>query len=170
MKFTSQYSLGLLCVAGLLIAWTGAPAAAEKTPALQVAAKNESSKLFGPLDWPMWGGNALRNNAPEAKDIPAEWEPGEFDDKEGIWQKGSGSNVAWVSNLGSQSYGNPVVANGKVYVGTNNGFGYIKRYPATVDLGCLLAFSEKDGAFLWQHSSEKLPTGRVHDWPLQGIC
>ena len=34
----------------------------------------------------------------------------------------------------------------------------------------LLCFSEKDGKFLWQHSNEKLPTGRVHDWPLQGIC
>ncbi len=29
---------------------------------------------------------------------------------------------------------------------------------------------EKTGKLLWQHSSEKLPTGRVHDWPNQGIC
>jgi hypothetical protein len=34
----------------------------------------------------------------------------------------------------------------------------------------LLAFDEQTGKFLWQHSSEKLPTGRVHDWPDQGIC
>ena len=34
----------------------------------------------------------------------------------------------------------------------------------------LLCFDIKDGKFLWQHSSEKLPTGRVHDWPLQGVC
>jgi outer membrane protein assembly factor BamB len=72
--------------------------------------------------------------------------------------------------LGSETYGNPVVANGKVYVGTNNGSGYISRYPANVDLGVLLCFDEKDGTFLWQHSNEKLPTGRVHDWPDQGIC
>jgi hypothetical protein len=26
------------------------------------------------------------------------------------------------------------------------------------------------GTFLWQDSSEKLASGRVHDWPLQGIC
>src|SRR5947208_1496478 len=32
---------------------------------------------------------------------------------------------------------------------------------------CLLAFAVK---LPWQHSSEKLPSGRVHDWPLQGIC
>jgi outer membrane protein assembly factor BamB len=37
-------------------------------------------------------------------------------------------------------------------------------------LGVLLCFDEKTGEFLWQHSNEKLPTGRVHDWPDQGIC
>lgn len=148
------------------VSWAG-----EKVPARQVALKSDGAgKLFGPLDWPMWGGNSLRNNTPEAKNIPTEFTPGDIDEKTSHWTPGSGENVLWVSNLGSQSYGNPVVANGQVYVGTNNGYGYIKRYPATVDLGCLLAFSEKDGKFLWQHSSEKLPTGRVHDWPLQGIC
>ena len=39
-----------------------------------------------------------------------------------------------------------------------------------VDLGVLVCFDEQTGEFLWQHSSEKLITGRVHDWPLQGIC
>jgi outer membrane protein assembly factor BamB len=34
----------------------------------------------------------------------------------------------------------------------------------------LLCFRESDGQFLWQHSNEKLPTGRVHDWELQGVC
>jgi hypothetical protein len=73
--------------------------------------------------------------------------------------------------LGSETYGNPVIANGKVYVGTNNGNAYIKRYPSSVDLGVLvICLSEKDGKFLWQHSNEKLSTGRVHDWPNQGIC
>ena len=63
-----------------------------------------------------------------------------------------------------------MIANGQVYVGSNNGAGYLKRYPAEIDLGVLLCFSEKDGKFLWQHSNEKLPTGRVHDWPMQGVC
>ena len=31
-------------------------------------------------------------------------------------------------------------------------------------------FRPKTGKFLWQASSPKLSTGRVHDWPLQGIC
>jgi outer membrane protein assembly factor BamB len=123
----------------------------------------------GPLDWGQWGGSSIRNNTPQGKDIPSEWTIGSFD-KNGKWVKDDSKNVKWASHLGSQSYGNPVVANGQVYVGTNNGAGYLKRYPATVDLGVLLSFREKDGQFLWQHSNEKLPTGRVHDWPLQGVC
>ena len=81
-----------------------------------------------------------------------------------------GVNIKWVARLGSQTYGNPVVAGGRVWVGTNNGAGYLKRYPADVDLGCLLCFDESDGRFLWQASSEKLPSGGAQDWPLQGIC
>lgn len=111
-----------------------------------------------PGDWPQWGGSAKRNNTPAGKDIPTSWDVD------------SGENIVWSAQVGSQTYGNPVVANGKVLVGTNNGAGYIERYPAKVDLGCLLCFDDASGDFLWQHSSEKLPTGRVHDWPLQGIC
>lgn len=112
----------------------------------------------GSKDWPQWGGSYSRNNTPDGANIPVKW------DVE------SGENILWSMPLGSETYGNPVVANGKVFVGTNNGNGYIKRYPSSVDLGCLVCFSEKDGTFLWQHSNEKLPTGRVHDWPHQGIC
>jgi outer membrane protein assembly factor BamB len=121
-------------------------------------------------DWNQWGGSPVRNNTPDAKGLPIEWAPGDFDADTGAWNPATSKNVVWVAALGSQSYGNPVVAGGKAYVGTNNGKGWLKRYPPAIDLGCLLAFSAKDGAFLWQDSSEKLPTGRVHDWPLQGIC
>jgi outer membrane protein assembly factor BamB len=121
-------------------------------------------------DWSQWGGSPARNNVSPATNIPAEWTPGDFDLDTGVWQPATSMNVAWVAALGSQSYGNPVVAGGKAYVGTNNGKGWLDRYPPAVDLGCLLAFDVKDGSFLWQDSSEKLPTGRVHDWPLQGIC
>ena len=121
-------------------------------------------------DWNQWGGSPIRNNVSPAKNIPTEWNPGEFDPATGAWKPETSKNVAWVAPLGSQSYGNPVVAGGKVFVGTNNGKGWLERYPAEVDLGCLLAFDRTDGSFLWQDSSEKLPTGRVHDWPLQGIC
>jgi outer membrane protein assembly factor BamB len=121
-------------------------------------------------EWNQWGGSSSRNNTPEGKDIPTAWNVGKFDYRTGEWDSSAAKNIRWVAKLGSQTYGNPVVADGKVFVGTNNSGGWLARYPAEVDLGCLLAFDVKDGKFLWQHSSEKLPTGRVHDWPLQGIC
>ena len=136
-----------------------------------IAARADISKLeVGKLDWPQWGGSRLRNNVPEGRGIPVDWHPGEFDRETGDWIPDKARNIKWVARLGSQSYGNPVVANGRVFVGTNNGAGYLERYPSRVDLGCLLCFDEQTGKFLWQYSSEKLATGRVHDWPLQGIC
>jgi outer membrane protein assembly factor BamB len=153
---------------------SGIPAqqvAVAKAPSKDAAAAPENAPQgVGKGDWGQWGGNSKRNNTPEGKNIPSEWSIGSFDLKTGEWQKDEAENVKWASALGSQSYGNPVVANGHVYVGSNNGAGYLKRYPATVDLGVLLCFDEKSGKFLWQHSNEKLPTGRVHDWPLQGVC
>ena len=117
-----------------------------------------STMKVKPGDWPQFGGSYFRNNVPEGKGIATEWDVD------------TGENIKWSAMLGSETYGNPIVANGKVYVGTNNGSGYMKRYPSLVDLGCLLCFDEETGEFLWQHSSEKLPGGRVNDWPHQGIC
>ncbi len=122
------------------------------------------------LNWPQWGGDAQHNNTPIGHNIPTEWNTGNFDYRTGEWDPSEAKNIKWVSRLGSQTYGNAVVADKHIYVGTNNSGGWLKRYPSKVDLGCLLCFDTETGDFLWQHSSEKLPSGRVHDWPLQGIC
>jgi hypothetical protein len=121
-------------------------------------------------DWSQWGGTSYRNNVPVGTNIPTSWAIGSFDRKTYEWNSEGSENIKWVARVGSQTYGNPVSAAGKIYVGTNNSAGYLARYPAAVDLGCMICFDAKDGSFLWQHSSEKLSTGRVHDWPLQGIC
>ena len=181
---TAQLTFTLLAIFGLTVAGSqlscGAPpksapatikTAAKAAPSKDLAAKASGAPVgVGALDWGQWAGSSARNNTPQGKNIPTEWNIGAFDAKTGKWIKDDSKNIKWVAALGSQSYGNPVVANGQVYVGSNNGAGYLKRYPATIDLGVLLAFSEADGKFLWQHSNEKLPTGRVHDWPLQGVC
>ncbi len=122
------------------------------------ALEDIAERDVGEHDWPQWGGWYGKNNTPFGENIPTEW------DVE------AGENILWSAPLGSQTYGNAVIANGQVYVGTNNHHGYLPRYPKTVDLGVLVAFDEKTGDFLWQHSSPKLSTGRVHDWPDQGIC
>ena len=107
-------------------------------------------------DWPMWGGRADRNMVSNEKGMPASWD---------VKTK---KNVKWVASLGSQSYGNAVVAGGKIFVGTNNeGL----RDPKIVgDKGVLMAFNEADGAFLWQNVTDKLAAGRVNDWPYQGVA
>ncbi len=121
-------------------------------------------------DWSQWGGSPSRNNTPVVKGLPTEWNVGRFDRRNGQWLGGSVKNVQWVAKLGSDSYGSPVIAGGKVFCATNNGAGYLDRYPAEVHLGCLLAFRETDGRFLWQHSAEKLKAGRDVDEPDSGMC
>src|SRR6266481_1057293 len=107
-------------------------------------------------DWPMWGGTPDRNMVSSMKGIPTTWD---------VKTK---KNVKWVVELGSQSYGNPVVAGGMVFVGTNN---ENTKDPAVKgDKGVLMAFRESDGEFLWQDVSDKLPSGRANDWPFQGVC
>jgi outer membrane protein assembly factor BamB len=90
---------------------------------------------------------------------------------DGEWIKDEAKNIKWVAKLGSQTYRAPIVADGRVFVGTNNyGGQYLKRYSKSTDLGRMLCFRESDGKFLWQHSSEKLLSGRVHDMPAQGVA
>jgi outer membrane protein assembly factor BamB len=153
---------------------SAAPAAKTElvdTVAANDAAKSPPAAASSPQgEWNQWGGTAGRNNTPEGRNIPTEWTMGKFNLRTGEWLRQGSKNIKWVGKLGSQTYGNPVVADGKAFVGSNNGGGWIERYPADVDLGCLIAFDVRDGKFLWQHSNEKLPTGRVHDWPEQGVC
>ena len=115
-------------------------------------------QLKGLQDWSQWGGDSGRNNVSVAKRLAT------------TWDVRTGKNIHWDADLGSQTYGTPVVANNKVFVGTNNGRGYNDRFPANVDLGCLLCFDQSTGRFLWQHSSKKLATGRANDWPEQGVA
>jgi outer membrane protein assembly factor BamB len=117
-----------------------------------------------------WGGSSSRNNVLRPGPLPTQWQVGQIDPASGAWEPKGAKNIRWVARLGSQTYGAPVVAAGKVFCGTNNGAGYLARYPASVDLGCLLAFDARTGRFLWQLSREKLPTGQAHDWPEVGIC
>jgi outer membrane protein assembly factor BamB len=107
-------------------------------------------------DWPMWGGTMDRNMVSNMKGIPDKWDIG------------SKENIRWVATLGSQSYGNPVVAEGVVLVGTNNEG--LRDPKQAGDRGVLIAFRESDGEFLWQITHEKLASGRVNDWPYQGVC
>ena len=131
----------------------GIPAAARNGLLLVLLAGGSA----GAQDWPMWGGTPDRNMVSDSTArLPAEWDVD------------SGHNVRWVAALGSQTYGNPVVAGGRVFVGTNNEALYDKEIVG--DKGILIAFDAATGEFLWQMVSDKLLSGRVNDWPYQGVC
>lgn len=106
-------------------------------------------------DWPMWGGTPERNMTSAVKGLPESWNAKD------------GTNIKWKAQIGSNSNGNPVVADGKIFLGTNNGN---PRNPEiTGDRGVLMCFRESDGQFLWQAVTDKLESGGS-DWPEEGVC
>ena len=135
-------------LAGLVWLAVAGPAAAPATPASPAAPAT-------PQDWPMWGGTSSRNMSSPMTGLPA------------TWDLKTGANIKWKAELGSTSYGNPVVSDGKVFVGTNNANPRNPRI--TEDKGVLMCFRESDGAFLWQALTDKLEAGKEQDWPEQGI-
>jgi outer membrane protein assembly factor BamB len=120
-------------------------------------------------DWPMFGGTLQRNmvNTTE-KGVPTEWD---------VEEK---THIKWVAELGSKAYGGPVISGGKVFIGTNNDRPRNPRDTAPdpknparkipVDKSVVMCFDEATGKFLWQAVHDKLASGRVNDWPREGIC
>ena len=99
------------------------------------------------------------------KNIPAEPTP-------------NGPTQLWKADLGSRSYGGPIVAGGKVLVGTNNEVPRNKRDTSKdaagdvspIDRGVVMCFDAKTGKFEWQAVHDKLESGQVNDWPREGVC
>ena len=142
-KFLPPRPLAPWSLAALAIAAAGAIALASDPPS-------------GGKDWPMWGGTPDRNMVSSMKGLPVDWD---------VKTK---KNIKWVADLGSRSYGNPVVAGGMVFVGTNNEL--VRDKAQGGDRGVLMAFSEATGEFLWQQTHVKLEAGRANDWPFQGVA
>ena len=114
------------------------------------------SSAAGAQDVGMFGNTPSRNMTSDETGLPSEWETS------------TGANVLWSEPVRSQAYGGPVIAGGRVYVGTNNEG---RRDPGIEgDKGVAMAFDATTGEFLWQMVHDKLSAGRVNDWPLQGIC
>src|SRR4051794_22918614 len=75
------------------------------------AARAQQAREDAARAWPLFGGSVSRNlvNLVE-KDIPTDWDVTPNKQK----------NVKWAVNLGSKAYGGPIVAGGKIFIGTNN--------------------------------------------------
>jgi outer membrane protein assembly factor BamB len=121
-----------------------------------------SGLVLGPLclpahaaDQPQWGQAWSRNMVSAEQGLPDAFDPQ------------SGRNIQWSAQLGTESHSSPVVAGGRVYIGTNNGH---PRDPAQHgDRGVLMCFDEKTGRFLWQLLFPKRDEDIYFDWPNSGI-
>ncbi len=119
-------------------------------------------------DWPQWGGlTPGRNMYSPAKGMPAEVDPGKFQAGTEEVDMGTTKNVKWVAKLGSQTYGNPTVSQGRIFVGTNNESPRDEQHQG--DRSILLCIDEQTGKFLWQLVVPKLASGKVNDWEYLGI-
>src|SRR5262249_25604657 len=91
--------------------------------------------------WPMFGGHIDCNmvNLTE-KGVPEEWE---------TRKNQPHKNLKWVAKLGSRAYGGPIIAGGKIFIGTNNGAPRNDRdrnpmNKKPLDKGVLMCFRESD--------------------------
>src|SRR3954467_13750638 len=72
-------------------------------------------------DWPAWGGKDLgRNMVSPEKGLPDDFKPGEKSPMGDGMLPGSTKDVRWVMKLGTLICGNPTVAAGRVFIGSDD--------------------------------------------------
>jgi outer membrane protein assembly factor BamB len=119
-------------------------------------------------DWTQWGGGPTRNMVSPETGLPIDLGPGKKLKGSEEIDMAATKNCLWVAKLGSQSYGTPSVANGKVFVGTNN---EAPRNSQIIgDRGIVMVFDANTGKFQWQMVTPKLGAGKVSDWEFLGMC
>ena len=122
-------------------------------------------------DWPQWGRTENRNLVSAEEGLPdsftrGERVGGEIDPK-------TAENVRWVARMGSSAYGNPTVANGRVYVGTDDEtLTDDERFQRT-EGGLVKCLDEATGKLLWQlvvPKRTKIPEGAHYGHQHLGTC
>lgn len=123
-------------------------------------------------DWPQWGGRAERNMMSDEPGLPETFSRGTREPEGGIDPQ-TAQNVKWVVKLGSATYGNPTIANGRVYVGTDDmnltGDQRLKRTRG----GLVQCFDEATGKLLWRLAvpqRNKVPPGLLYSHQHLGVC
>ncbi|MSU62439.1 MAG: pyrrolo-quinoline quinone [Pedosphaera sp.] len=106
-------------------------------------------------DQPQWGEAWSRNMVSSETGLPDSFDPK------------TKTNIKWVAEIGTESHSTPVVANGRVYIGTNNGEPRDPKHRG--DRGVLMCFDEQDGHLLWQLVVPKRDEDPYMDWPKTGI-
>jgi outer membrane protein assembly factor BamB len=87
-------------------------------------------------DQPQWGQRFSRNMVSVEKGLPVSFDPQ------------TGHNIRWTVPLGGYAYASPIVAQGCVLIGANNGAPQDPRHQG--NRGILLCLDEADGSLRWQ--------------------
>ncbi len=116
-------------------------------------------------DWPQWGGNDPgRNMVSPEKNLP-----------DGFKARAPMENVRWVASLGNAIEGNPTVAGGRVFVGTDDaslsGDSRFERKKG----GMVQCLDEATGKILWRlpvppRTRDRLPQGALYGQQNLGVC
>jgi outer membrane protein assembly factor BamB len=110
-------------------------------------------------DQPQWGQKFSRNMVSAEQGLPDRFDPA------------TGQNIKWIADLGTQSYATPIVAGGRVLIGTNNEHPRDPRHQGDRDV--LLCLDEDDGHLLWQLVVPKISEeehDKFLDWPKVGFA
>lgn len=123
-------------------------------------------------DWPRWGGRDDCNMVSTETDLPDAFAPGRKRPDGGGVDPQTTENVKWTVRLGSITYGTPTVADGRVYVGTNDFRLADPRLKPTRG-GLLKCLDEQTGHLLWQLAMPRKPIDKrqfAFDHMNLGVC
>ena len=126
--------------------------------------RNSSVAVGKPKLAPNPSCSAARRSAtwstPSTRTCPIDWSV----------EEGKRKNIKWIADLGSHCYGGPIIADGKVFVGTNNANPRDKKL---VDQGPTRPSSwrsTKPTANFSGKSSTEFPDGESRNLPDYGLC
>jgi outer membrane protein assembly factor BamB len=107
-------------------------------------------------DQPQWGQAWTRNLVSPECGLPE------------TFDRHSGQHMKWTARLGTETHGTPIIAGGRVYIGTNNGEPRDPKHKG--DRGVLMCLDEQSGELLWQLVVPKRVEDIFFDWPNSGLC
>ncbi len=114
-----------------------------------------TASLGSAADQPQWGQAWTRNQVSAERNLPA------------TFDLAAGTNIKWRARLGTEAHSTPVIADGRVYIGTNNNEPRDPKHQG--DRGVMMCFDEMTGALLWQLVVPKRSEDPYFDWPNSGI-
>jgi outer membrane protein assembly factor BamB len=124
--------------------------------ALMALAAGLSSHRVCAADQPQWGHAWTRNLISEERGLPSTFDPR------------TGKNVKWAVRLGTETHATPIISQGRVYIGANNGEPRDPKHKG--DRGVMMCLAEDTGKLLWQLVVPKRIEDIYLDWPNSGIC